>query len=168
MKGWLIVVLAAAVLAACEPAPPGEQAAVGDSPIASFDKTRLWILVRAARVGDGRKCADYYRAPDDVRYRGLQQTCEAWTLNFADYLRLNGLPSIEAAHLRDLVYWEWYETTRQSILDCQSKYVPTGFNADETQEQRLTRTKAKYACDPWDDATKNDKQSPEDLGIQFK
>ena len=47
MKGWLIVVLAAAVLTACEPAPPGEQAAVGDSPIASFDKTRLWIFVRA-------------------------------------------------------------------------------------------------------------------------
>ncbi len=167
MKGWLIVVLAATVLAACEPAPPGEQAAVGDSPIASFDKTRLWILVRAARVGDGRKCADYYRAPDDVRYRGLQQTCEAWALNFTDYLRLNGLPSIEAAHLRELVYWEWYETTRQSIQECRSSHTPKGFNAEETEEERLGRTNARNACDPYDDARNNNKQTPEDLGIRF-
>ena len=166
MKGWLIVVFAAAVLAACEPAPPGEQAAVGDSPIASFDKTRLWILVRAARVGDGRKCADYYRAPDDVRYRGLQQTCEAWTLNFADYLQLNGLPSVKAAHLRQLVYWDWYEDMRTRVADCRrSLGTLTG---KVTGKQRAVHQKARNACDPYDDARNNNKQTPEDLGIQFK
>ena len=166
MKHWVFVVLAAAVLTACDPAPPGQEEAVGDSPIASFDKDRLWILVRATRLGDGRKCADYYRAPDDVRYRGLADTCEAWTLNFADYLKLNGLPTIEAAHLRELVYWEWYDTTRQAIQDCRAQYASQGFDPDKTSGQRLAETKARNTCDPWDEATKNNKQTPEDLGIR--
>ena len=167
MKRWIIVVLAVAVLTACEPAPPGEEETVGDSPIASFDKDRLWILVKASRVGDGRQCGDFYRTPADPRYRGLQQTCEAWTLNFADYLRVNGLPTIEAAHLRELVYWEWFETTRQAVLDCKQQYVSQGFNPDETTAQHLAKNEASNRCDPWDDATKNNKQSPNDLGIRF-
>ena len=166
MKRWVYVMVAAVVLTACEPQPV-EQEAVGPSPIASFDKTRLWILVRAARLGDGRKCADYYRAPDDVRYRGLAQSCEAWTLNFADYLRINGLPTIEAAHLRDLVYWEWFETTKQTIQDCTSQYVPRGFQKRTGAEVQAERTN-RNACDPYDDALNNNKQTPEDLGVRFK
>ena len=165
MKHWVFVVLAAAVLTACDPAPPGQEEAVGDSPIASFDKDRLWLLLKASRVGDGRQCGDFYRAPDDVRYRGLADSCEAWTLNFADYLKLNGLPSVEAAHLRELVYWEWFETTRQSILDCQTQYVDQSF-MNRPEAERLQRNTSRNACDPFDNARKNNKQTPEDLGIR--
>lgn len=165
MKGWVFVMLVASLLTACEPAPPGEEEAVGDSPIASFDKTRLWILVKAARVGDGRKCADYYRTPDDVRYKGLAQTCEAWSLNFADYLKLNGLPTVEAAHLRDLIYWDWFEQTKQRVADCR-KGLGT-LTGKTNEQQRVAHREARNACDPYDDARKNKKQTPEDLGIRF-
>ena len=89
------------------------------------------------------------------------------SLNFADYLKLNGLPSVEAAHLRELVYWEWYDTTRQAIQDRRAQYASQGFDPDKTSEQRLAETKARNTCDPFDNARKNNKQTPEDLGIQY-
>lgn len=166
MKGWLFVLLVIVALTACEPQQAAQEA-VGASPIGSFDKTRLWILLKASRVGDGRRCSNFFRVPNDPRYIGRAKTCEAWTLDFTDYLRLNGLSTLEPAHLRDPVYWQWFENTRQSILDCQQRYVPKGFDATETQDQRLARTEAKYACDPYDNARKNNKQTPDDLGIRF-
>ena len=130
-------------------------------------KTAFGFSSRRLGWATGDSAATSIERLGDPRYRGLQQTCEAWTLNFADYLRVNGLPTIEAAHLRELVYWEWFETTRQAVLDCKQQYVSQGFNPDETTAQHLAKNEASNRCDPWDEATKNDKQSPEDLGIRF-
>lgn len=163
---FLIICMIASVLAACEPVPSVTQTS-DPSPPASIDKTRLWVLIQASRFGDGSRCSNYFRAPHDERYRSRAEACLVWTLDFADYLQLNGLPTVRATHLRDPSYWQWFETFRQAVLECQHQYVPQAFNANETEAERLKRTAAKYACDPYQDARKNSKQSLEDLGIRF-
>lgn len=162
MKRWMFTLLVIGVLSACDQQPPEEP--IGPSPISSFDKTRLWILVKAARIGDGLRCRDYYLAPDDPRYINRAKECEAWTLDFTDYLRLNGLSTLDPEHVRDPVYWQWYKETKQSINDCRGKYLAT---VRDKGEQRAAKSKAKHACDPYDDARKNKKQTPKDLGIVF-
>ena len=166
MKGLVLVLLAALVITACDSSTPGGDSASSNSPIASFDKDRLWILIKGGRLGDGKECADFYRAPDDVRYKGLANRCEAWTLNFADYLKLNGLPDVEAGHLRELTYWDWFEAMKQLGIDCRADigYLTGKTNGDERKAHQTARNN----CDPWSDATKNNKQTPTDLGIRYK
>ncbi len=136
------------------------------SPLLMADSDHLWILARASRVGDGRTCKELYLAPQDSRYQGLAQKCDSWTRNYADYLRLNGLPTIEYAHLQDPVYWAWYLDKRQQISDCVAASGNVSLRA--TSAERADHTRRRRACDPYDDALYNEKRSPiDDLGIRY-
>ena len=155
---WGILLL----LAACgEPTP---EAPSTPSPLIGADSDHLWILARASLVGDGRDCKDLYLNPDDPRYEGLAQKCDAWSRHYADYLALNGFPTVEHGHLQDPAYWRWYLGMRQTISDCWQAIgnLPVTANG----EQRAAHAGRRHACDPYDDALKNSNQTPAELGIR--
>ncbi len=162
----IALIAALMTLAACGGENAGKESDDTPSPIASFDKDRLWILTRASRVSDGRKCSDYYRAPDDPRYAALTTECDAWSLNFTEYLRINGLPTIEPAHVQSTTYWEWFKQKKAVINECRNALPPrepSGRITEASQE----RSRVFDACDPYDDATRNKKQTPSDMGINY-
>ena len=139
---------------------------ISDCVTGTADSDRLWILSRASRVGDGRKCTDLYLRPDDPRYQGLTQQCDSWTRDYADYLRLNGFPTIGYAHFQEPVYWEWYLDKRQQISDCVTAIGSVSLTA--TSAERAEHTRRRRACDPYDDAMYNEKRSTtNDLGIRY-
>ena len=164
MKAFAYLLLAGSVLlAGCDDQSPAQES-TGPSPLADFDKDRLWMLTQASPIGEGRRCAKFYRAPEDPRYKPRAQECEAWSLDFVEYLRLNGLPTLEPAHVRDLVYWDWFYAKNSEILECTNevnarKVGPTDWAA------RTQNNHDRAACDPFTHATQNLKQTPEDLGI---
>ena len=158
--GFLLV-----LVAACGDEPAIE--ASSPSPLVNAHSDRLWILSRTSRVGDARKCADLYLKPDDPRYQGMTPQCDFWTRDYADYLRLNGFPTIEFTHLQDRVYWEWYLDKRQQISDCVAAIGNVSLRATSTE--RADHTRRRRACDPYDDALYNKSRSPtNDLGIRYK
>ena len=162
MRRTRLIVLVCLAASACGP-PPAP--IVSPSPLIDFDRDRLWVLLRASRVGDGRLCADYYLARTDSRYTPRAAQCDNWSRDFADYLRLNGLPTVEPAHLQTPAYWSWYRQTRDRIGTCKKD---VGYLApDATGADRAEHTRQKNACDPYDDARKNQQLTPELLGIRF-
>lgn len=153
------------LLAACGDEPAVE--ATLPSPLPGADPDRLWILLRASRVGDGRKCADLYLMPEDPRYRELKQQCDFWTRDYADYLRLNGFPTIESAHLQEPVYWQWYLSKRQQSADCVRALGNVPLRASSTE--RADHTQRRRACDTYDNELYNKKRSPIDsFGIRYE
>jgi len=160
MRRALLIVLVCLAASACGPPP-----AAIPSPLIDFDRDRLWVLLRASRVGDGRLCANYYLAREDPRYTLRASECDNWSRDFADYLRLNGLPTVAPAHLQTPAYWSWYRQTRDRIGACKKA---VGYLApDATGADRAEHTRQKNACDPYDDARKNQQLTPELLGIRF-
>ena len=155
-----LIVLVCLAASACGPPP-----AAIPSPLIDFDRDRLWVLLRASRVGDGRLCTDYYLAREDPRYTPRASECDNWTHDFADYLRLNGLPTVAPAHLQTPAYWSWYRQTRDRIGTCKKD---VGYLApDASGAQQLEHTQQRNACDPYDDARKNQQLTPALLGIRF-
>ncbi len=152
------------LIAACGDEPAIE--ASSPSPLVNADSDRLWILSRASRVGDARKCADLYLKPDDPRYQGLTPQCDFWTRDYADYLRLNGFPTIEYAHLQDRVYWEWYLDKRQQISACLTAIGNLSLTA--RGPERADHSRRRNECDPYDDARNNQKRTPTELGIRYR
>lgn len=136
------------------------------SPLLTADSDRLWILARASRAGDGRKCKDLYLNPDDPRYQGLEQQCDSWTRDYADYLRINGFPTIEYQHLKEAVYWQWYLDKRQQISDCLTSVGNLSLTA--RGPERAEHARRRNECDPYDDARNNQELTPADLGIRFE
>lgn len=168
MRSCAYALLGALVLlGGCDEQSPPQESST-PSPLADFDKDRLWILAKASPVGEGRRCAKFYREPEDPRYKPRAQECEAWSLDFVDYLRLNGLPALEPAHVRDLVYWDWFYAKSSDVVDCMKmvseRKVGAGIGDAEARRQK---TYDHAACDPYTHATQNQKQTPEDLGIVF-
>ncbi len=162
MRRTRLIVLVCLAASACGPPPA---AIVSPSPLIDFDRDRLWVLLRASRVGDGRLCADYYLARTDSRYTPRAARCDNWSRDFADYLRLNGLPTVEPAHLQTPAYWSWYRQTRDRIGACKKD---VGYLApDASGAKQLEHTHQRNACDPYDDARKNQQLTPELLGIRF-
>ena len=152
------------VLAGCsKEAPPG---ATSPSPLLTADRDRLWILLRASPVGDGRACDDYYLNPDDPRYQGRAQQCDFWTRHFADFLRINGFPMIEHQHLKEPAYWQWYVEKRGLISHC-IKAVGT-LSVTATGHEMAEHARLKHECDPYDDARNNQDMTPANLGIRYK
>ena len=152
-----------ALVAACGKTPPEE--ATLPSPLLSGDTDRLWILARASRVGDGRECKELYLTPDDPRYQGLMQKCDSWTRNYADYLRINGYPTVEHPHLQETPYWSWYKEKRSSISDCWQQVG--NLKIPSTSAERAEHSRNRNACDPYDDALNNQNLLPNQLGIQY-
>lgn len=151
------------VLFGCSDTTPGDAAA--PSPLLSADPDRLWILARASKVGDGRNCKEHYLAPDDPRYQALSEKCDRWSRHYAEYLALNGFPTIEHPHLQQPVYWEWYISKRQQISKCWSDIGDLPVTASGAE--RAEHTRQRNACDPYDDARKNYGKTPSDLGVRF-
>ena len=151
------------LLAGCSEKAPPE--ATSPSPLLSADRDRLWILLRASPVSDGRACDEYYLNRDDARYACRAQQCDGWTRDFADFLRINGFPTIEAAHLTDPTYWQWYLQRRQQKLDCWETIGTLPVDARGTE--RAEHTRRRNACDPYDDARNNQDLTPADLRIRF-
>ena len=152
------------LIAACSNESGNE--ASSPSPLLTADSDHLWILARASRVGDGRKCKDLYLNSDDPRYQGLEEQCDFWSRHYADYLRINGFPTIEQQHLKEPVYWQWYLNKRRTQLDCVNAL---GIPAVTVRgAEREAHRRRKNECDPYDDAVNNQKQSPVyDLGIRY-
>lgn len=163
MRSLLIAQLCL-ILVACSGAPSDEPAS--PSPLIEGDSDRLWILARASRVGDGKECKELYSQPDDPRYQEKSKSCDGWSRHYADYLRVNGFPTVEYQHLMDPAYWRWYLAKRQQISDCKEAlgYLPVGLrDADKRKEHQFQ----KNHCDPYDHARNNQKMTPESLGIRF-
>lgn len=149
---------------ACGDAPPDE--ASSPSPLLAADSDRLWILTRASRVGDGRECKELYLQPEDPRYQGRAERCEFWSRDYADYLALNGYPTVEYQHLKDAAYWRWYLAKRKQISNCKAELgnLPVGLrDADKRREHQFQKSQ----CDPYDHARNNQGETPESLGIRF-
>lgn len=134
------------------------------SPLIGADSDRLWMLARASKVGDGRRCKELYLNPEDPRYQALTQSCDFWSRDYADYLRLNGFPTVEHLHLQDPAYWRWYLGTRQAISNCLTQLGNLPVTA--TGDDRALHDARRHACDPYDDALKNKNQTPTDLKIR--
>lgn len=154
-----------ALLASCgEPAP---NTASTPSPLLSADPDRLWILARVSKVGNGRVCKDHYLQPEDPRYQGLADTCDIWSRHYADYLALNGFPTIEHLHLQESVYWEWYLAKRQEISGCKKALgnLPMGLrDADKRRDHQYKKNQ----CDPYEHATNNKGILPNELGVRHR
>ena len=166
MKAFAYLLLAGSVLlAGCDDQSPAQES-TSPSPLAEFDKDRLWILAQASPVGEGRRCAKYYRAPEDPQYKSRAKECEAWSLKYVEYLRLNGMPTLQPAHVREATYWDWFYAKNSEVVDCMKavaeRKVGAGF---EDAAARRQKTHDHIACDPYTHATQNLKQTPEDLGI---
>ena len=103
--------------------------------------------------------------PDDPRYKGLEQECDFWSRDYADYLRINGFPTIEHLHLHEREYWQWFVSRREQIATCKSlhKSPPVGTPRQQRDNIRALRD----ACDPYDYALQNENRSPADLGLRF-
>lgn len=163
MKSTVLVAISIAVLSGCaEDTPPGTAL---PSPLLTADRDRLWILLRASRLGDGRDCQEHYLVADDPRYQGMEQKCDFWTRNFADYLLLNGFPTIEQQHLQQTAYWQWFVQKRAEIQACRNALgvlaVPS------TAEARREHYRHRNQCDPFDDAINSKKMTLTELGIQY-
>ncbi|RLA54430.1 MAG: hypothetical protein DRR42_01690 [Gammaproteobacteria bacterium] len=152
------------LIVACGDEPAVE--ATSSSPLLGADPDRLWILARASRVGDGKRCRDLYLAPEDPRYQELVKRCDSWTRDYADYLRINGFPTIEHQHLKDPAYWNWYIDKRQSQLDCVSALGTPAVTVRGAAREGHRRHKNE--CDPYDNALINLKRTPTDLGIRYQ
>lgn len=164
MKSFAYLLLAGSVLlAGCDDQSPAQES-TSPSPLAEFDKDRLWILAQASPVGEGRRCAKYYRAPEDPQYKSRAKECEAWSLKFVEYLRLNGLPTLEPGHVREAAYWDWFYAKNSEILDCKKAISDRKVEATDWAA-RTQNDQDRAACDPYTHATQNLKQTPEDLGI---
>ena len=163
MKGTVLVAISIAVLSGCAEETPSD--ATFASPLLTADRDRLWILLRASRLGDGRDCQQHYLKPDDPRYQELEQKCDFWTRNFADYLRLNGFPSIERQHLQQTAYWQWYVAKRAAIQACRNALGV--LSIPSTAEDRKEHYRHRNQCDPFDDAINNKKMTLTELGIQY-
>lgn len=153
------------MLVACSGAPSDEPASA--SPLIAGDSDRLWILARAARVGDGKECKELYLEPEDRRHQGRSQHCDFWARDYADYLRLNGFPTVEYQHLTDPTYWRWYLAKRKQVSDCKEAlgYLPVGVrDANKRREHQFQKNQ----CDPYDQARNNQDMTPESLGIRFE
>ena len=158
-----ITVVFVLLLAACGKAPPDGPSV--PSPLIGADSDRLWILARASKVGDGRECKELYLNPEDPRYRGLAQKCDAWSRDYADYLAINGFPIVEYLHLQDPAYWRWYLEMRQQISDCKERLgnLPIGLrDADRRRQHQYDRNE----CDPYTHVTNNEGVAPNALGIR--
>lgn len=123
------------------------------------------MLLRAARVGDGRQCANFFLDADDPRYAALKAPCQHWTRDIADYLRLNGLPTVEALHLQAPAYWLWVRQMRERIAQCKKDVGNPTPGASSTDLSENAQSRA--ACDPYDNARQNQGLTPETLGIRF-
>lgn len=163
MKSTVLVAIAIAVLSGCaEETPPGATLA---SPLLAADRDRLWILLRASRLGDGRDCQQHYLVPGDPRYQGLEQKCDFWTRNFVDYLALNGFPTVEHQHLQHKAYWQWFVAKRAEIQACRNTLGV--LSIPSTAEARKEHYRHRNQCDPFDDAINNRKLTPTELRIQY-
>ena len=153
-----------AVLVACSNEVP--TGASVPSPLLVGDTDRLWMLLRASRVGDGRECQGHYLYLNDRRYQGLAQKCDFWTHNLADYLLLNGYSTIEYQHLQESEYWRWFVDKRNSIQECRNRLgvLPIPTPAQRSEEHYQLRN----ACDPYDDARNNHALTPTELGIKYR
>jgi hypothetical protein len=164
MRNIPILGILLSVLVGCSNEAPPD--ATLPSPLLTADSDRLWVLLRASRVGDGRECPEHYLRPDDARYQGLAQKCGFWTRNFTDYLRINDYPTIEYQHLQQRVYWQWYIDKRNTIQECRNTLgalpIPSPI---ETREEHY---RLRNQCDPYDDARNNLKQTPSELRIRYK
>lgn len=156
------LLLSVFLLAAC--GEPSIEEASTPSPLIGADSDRLWILARASMVGDGRECRDLYLNPDDPRYQGVSERCDFWSRDYADYLRLNGFPTVEHLHLQEPEYWRWYLAMRETISDCRSGLGTLPVTADGAA--RAEHAHQRNACDPYDDALKNNDTTSVDLGIR--
>lgn len=161
---YVILVITVLLVTACGKAPT-EQASV-PSPLTTAHGDRLWMLARASKVGDGRECKELYLAPDDPRYQSRVQQCDYWSRHYAEYLSLNGFPTIEHRHLQAPGYWQWFLAKRQSISDCWSVVgtLPVTANGEE----RAAHTRARKACDPYDNVVHNEGELPDELGIRHR
>ena len=135
------------------------------SPLLGGDTDHLWILIRAARVGDARECAAHYLKPDDPRFLGVEKKCDAWTRDFADYLSMNGFPTVEHQHLKEPMYWQWFVDKKNAIQECRNHLgvLPIPSPAERREEHYRLRN----ACDPFGDARNNRKLTPVELGIRY-
>jgi len=158
-----LIVAAALLASGCateKPEPP-----LLPSPLVEFDKDRLWVLAKAARFGDGKSCGDFYLgevAEGTSRHFELEGQCDEWAAMFAEYLRANGLPTAEAAHLQGEWYWTWFDGMRTAIAACKRQHSPPD-RGGSWSEYRYN----KNACDPFVHATKNAGKLSIDLGITF-
>jgi hypothetical protein len=159
----LSIGMVVALMAACGEETP--IAATSPSPLLSAKPDQLWILARASRVGDGRKCRDLYLHPDDPRYQGLGTECDFWARNYADYLRLNGFPEVEVQHLKDPAYWQWYSDTRAGIQDCRNRLGVLSVEANVAAREEHYRQRNQ--CDPYDDAVNNKGLPSADLEVNY-
>lgn len=150
------------VLCAC--GKPPQEASSTRSPLLSAHGNRLWVLARASKVGNGRECKELYLAPDDPRYQSRVRQCDFWSRNYAEYLSVNGFPTIEHQHLQESGYWEWYLAMQQSISDCWSSVGTLSVTANG--EERAEHTRARKACDPYDNLLHNEGKLPNQLGIR--
>ena len=163
MNKILILGFLTCLAAACSEEPA--DSASSPSPLLTADSDRLWILLRASRVGDGRVCKELYLQADDPRYQGRIQQCDFWTRDYADYLRINGFPTIEHQHLKEPAYWKWYLDKRGAISDCKTAIGNVCLRA--TSAESAEHTRRRRACDPYDDARNNQDLTPADLRIRF-
>jgi len=138
------------VLVGCDDNGNAEPTAQAPSPIASFDKDRLWTLFSFASdhldarrqdslgpVALGRtkylNCGLSFNASDDPRYKDMKEECDAWIKDLAGFLRINGLNEILPKHLEDRVFWVWLDSRLEAAKSCRE------------QSQTLAETKL---CDP--------------------
>ena len=151
------------LLAGCGEAPP--EHALAPSPLVDTGPVRLWILIRASRIGDGRECVHVYLDSSQASDHRKVRQCARWTERFAEYLNVNGLSNVTAAHLQTPSYWEWYLAKRRSIADCRAAVGTLSVTANGDERAQHARRRA--ACDPYDDALNNQALGPAQLGIRY-
>ena len=118
------------------------------SPLADFDKTRLWILSENAKSQrPPHECSLYFRTPDTLGNRKPGR-CVWWSLNFTDFLRVNGLPTLHPRHVQNPGYWNWLDARRQQRNECseevQRKWRAGAYDGDPNGY--LKKNKDRDAC----------------------
>lgn len=101
-------------------------------------------------------CDEYYQGDTDLR-AALEPKCGARERRLLAYLRLNGVPNLEPEHLAGPFLGDFVRGRLSEFQRCRDA-IPA-FPLSNIPERR--------ACDPWDDATVNRKETPQSLGIVF-
>ncbi len=160
-----LVLLPVLMLLAC--GEPNTVDAVAPSPLATVDKDRLYLLVKA---GGGVKpiCNDYFAAPASPTNSVFTTECVAWAKQLTEHLRLNGVNNLAPRHLQEPVFWQWWAQAITNIAACRDEIQRQDVvrRANQSPGWRLPNMPGFRDCDPYDRAIQGEGQSLEDLGIR--
>ncbi len=160
MKRLLVVAMLG--LFACS-----EDSELPPSPLAEFEKARLYLLVKA---GGGVKpiCKDYFADPQSAQTTPYATECLGWQTLMADHLTLNGIQNLDPRHLQAQNFWQWWSSEITEITACRADVQRQDAARREKKEPgwRTPDMAAFRDCDPYDRAIQSEGKTLEELGIR--